>query len=224
MSWLDGNPPWDDNLTKPQVTSTCKWPSLSPAWQFLVSCASMLIDVHQPPWHKVSGSPGFICPLGSTKPCPVSFFRIHHSLLFAVVKFKSSHPTTFLRKKRVWFLWMKHRTLNLKDLFIDHLRETVHFYGNTLHFIPLTTRVVLFLVWLMKLNELLRMVRNLKHKNQVCISRGSKPYSLIHPLQGGPPFEGQREMSRPFIAVEKQNMRSHTKEARSNLEGYRRLP
>lgn len=76
----------------------------------------------------------------------------------------------------------------------------------------------------MKLDELLRMVRTLKHKKHVCISGGSKPYSLIHPLQGGLPFEGQRKTSRPFIPVKKQNMRSHTKEARSNLEGYRRLP
>lgn len=177
-----------------------------------------------PPWDKASGSVGLTCPLGSTKPCPVSFVRIHHSLFFAVVKFKSSHPTTFLRKKRVWFLWMKHIILKLKDLFTDHLREAVHFYGNTLCFLPLTTRVALFFIWLTKLDELQRMVRTLKHKNQVCVSGGSKPYALIHPLQGGPPFEGQRTTYRSLIAVKKQNMRSHTKEAWCNLEGYRRLP
>ena len=53
---------------------------------------------------------------------------------------------------------------------------------------------------------------------------GGEPFSLIHPTQAGPPFGRQRKTSTLLIAMKKQYMRSHIKEASSNLEGYKRLP
>lgn len=75
----------------------------------------------------------------------------------------------------------------------------------------------------MNFDGFLKTARSLKHQNQVCVSGGSKFYSLIHLKEFLSSDREQIEPAISTIAMTKQDMRLYTKEAYPNLgvtEGF----
>lgn len=132
---------------------------------------------------------------------------------------KTQKFSSHFSQTRVWFKGPNFESLKIYSQTILE-RHPVTMEKHFVFYYKLQ-ELILSPIWLMKFDVHLRMVRTLKHKSKICFRRGNKPFSLIHPPQGGLSFRRQRKTPISSTAMKEQYMRSYTKEVCPNLEGYK---